>query len=66
MPASRSQKVVLKWIVAMSDGKVLGTVAQANQVPAGSLDKGWGQTADLAAQAASQGIFAVVKKAQAL
>jgi len=65
-PASRSQKVVLKWIVAMPDGKVLGTIAQANQVPAGSLDKGWGQTADLAAQAASQGIFAVVKKAQAL
>jgi len=65
-PASSSQRVVLKWIVAMPDGKVLGTVAQANQVPAGSLDKGWGQTADLAAQAASQGIFAVVKKAQAL
>ncbi len=65
-PASRSQKVTLNWIVAMPDGKVLGTVAQANQVPAGSLDKGWGQTADLAAQAASQGIFAVVKKAQAL
>jgi len=65
-PASHSQRVVLKWIVAMPDGKVLGTVAQANNVPAGSLDKGWGQTADLAARAASQGIFAVVKKAQAL
>jgi len=63
---SRSQSVRLKWVVAMPDGKVLGTVDQANQVPAGSLDKGWGQTADLAARAASQGIFAVVKKAQSL
>jgi len=65
-PVSRSQRVTLKWIVTTPDGKVLGTVAQANNVPAGSLDKGWGQTADLATRAASQGIFAVVKKAQAL
>ncbi len=65
-PGNKTQRVTLKWVVAMPDGRVLGTVEQANQVPAGSLDKGWGQTAALATQAASQGIFAVVKKAQSL
>jgi hypothetical protein len=65
-PGNNTQRVTLKWVVAMPDGRVLGTVQQANQVPAGSLDKGWGQTAALATQAASQGIFAVVKKAQSL
>jgi hypothetical protein len=65
-PGDRTQTVALKWIVAMPDGKVLGTVDQSNQVPAGSLDQGWGRTAEFAAQAAAQGIFDVVRKAQAL
>jgi hypothetical protein len=63
---TRSQKVVLKWVIAMPDGRVLGTVDQANEVPAGSLDQGWGKTAELVAGAAAEGIFEVVRKAQTL
>ena len=38
-PGNKTQRVSLKWVVAMPDGRVLGTVEQANQVPTGSLDQ---------------------------
>jgi hypothetical protein len=61
-PQGSSQKVVLAWTVRSPDGRVLGTIKQANNVPAGSLDGGWGDNADQAAQAAAIGIFNLVKK----
>lgn len=54
------QQVSLAWAVMLPDGKVLGTVRQQNDVPAGSLNEGWGQTAGFAAEAAAEGIFALV------
>lgn len=54
------QQVSLAWAVKLPDGKVLGTVRQQNDVPAGSLNEGWGQTAGFAAEAAAEGIFALV------
>ena len=57
-----NQKVALAWTVKSPGGKVLGTIKQANDVPAGSLDKGWGQTADYAAQAGAEGIFKLINK----
>jgi hypothetical protein len=57
-----SQKVALAWKVSSPDGRVLGTIAQANNIPAGSLDSGWGDTAVYAAQAAATGIFELVRK----
>ena len=54
------QQVNLAWAVKLPDGKVLGTVRQQNDVPAGSLNEGWGQTAGFAAEAAAEGIFALV------
>ena len=57
-----AQKVALAWTVKSPGGKVLGTIKQANDVPAGSLDAGWGKTADYAAQAGAEGIFNLVKK----
>lgn len=57
-----AQKVTLTWTVTAPDGRVVGTVEQANDVPAGSLDKGWGETAGHAAQAAAAGIFDLVDK----
>ncbi|NNE24091.1 MAG: hypothetical protein HKN11_15920 [Rhizobiales bacterium] len=57
-----AQKVALAWTVKSPGGKVLGTIRQANDVPAGSLDAGWGKTADYAAQAGAEGIFDLVKK----
>jgi hypothetical protein len=63
MPAEgETQKVALAWTVKAPDGRVLGTIKQANDVPKGSLDKGWGEGADQAAQAAAIGIFNLVKK----
>ncbi len=62
-PASGSvQKVALAWTVKAPGGKVLGTIKQANNVKAGSLDGRWGKTADFAAQAGAEGIFNLVKK----
>lgn len=61
-PRSGVQQVKLAWAVTLPTGKVLGTVRQANDVPAGSLNKGWGQTAGYAAEAAAEGIFNLVEQ----
>ena len=61
-PAGKTQKVALAWTVRTPDGKVLGTVRQANNVPAGSLDRGWGAAAKMVSQAAAVGIFKLVQK----
>jgi hypothetical protein len=61
-PKGNEQKVALAWTVKSPDGRVIGTIKQANAVPAGSLDRGWGDNADQAAEAAAVGIFNLVKK----
>jgi hypothetical protein len=58
----KAQKVALRWTVTAPDGRVLGAVEQANDVPAGSLDGGWGPAAHYAALAAAEGIFDLVDK----
>jgi hypothetical protein len=60
--AGEAQKVALRWTVKAPNGDILGAVEQANDVPAGSLDNGWGEAADHAALAAAQGIFDLVDK----
>ncbi len=64
VPNGGQQKVAVAWTVRTPDGKVLGTVRQANNVPTGSLNKGWGKNATYVSQAAAQGIFKLVKKSQ--
>jgi hypothetical protein len=59
---AKSQDVDLAWTVKMPDGKTLGTVKQANKVPPGSLEGGFGENALFAAQAAASGIYDLVKK----
>ena len=61
-PKSGVQKVKLAWAVTLPTGRELGTVRQANDVAAGSLNKGWGQTANYAAEAAAEGIFSLVEQ----
>ena len=56
-----SQKVALRWVIETPQGKSLGDVKQANSVPAGSLDAGWGPAAAAVADAASPGIFDIIK-----
>lgn len=51
------QPIQIDWNVIDPSGKKLGTVSQKNEIPAGSLDGSWGQTADAAAAAAAQGII---------
>lgn len=59
---AKTQSVSLRWVVKSPDGKVLGDVKQANEVPTGSLDGGWGGAAPVVAEAAASGIFDVVKR----
>ena len=40
----------------------LGDIKQANNVPAGSLDAGWGENAGFVAEAAATGIFDLINK----
>jgi hypothetical protein len=56
------QAVALNWKVLAPNGALLGTIAQNNTVPAGSLDRGWGDTAMYAAEAAAGGIFELLSK----
>ena len=58
----QTQSVSLRWLVKAPTGKVLGDVKQANDIPAGSLDGGWGGAATAVAEAAATGIFDVVKR----
>jgi hypothetical protein len=51
------QPIQIDWDVKDNSGRKLGTVSQKNEVPQGSLDGAWGQTADAAAAAAAQGIL---------
>ena len=56
-----SQQVALIWTVHSPDGRKLGKIDQANGVPAGSLDAGWGNNATLVAEAAATGIFDLIR-----
>ena len=55
-PKSGKQAIKIEWFVRDPAGKSLGTVAQNNTIPQGSLDGAWGKTADAVASAAVQGI----------
>lgn len=50
------QTVTLNWALQRPDGTKMGQVAQANQVPRGSLDGPWGGVARLAAQGGAEGL----------
>jgi hypothetical protein len=51
------QSIQIDWLVRDPQGRSLGTVSQKNEIPEGSLDGTWGNTADAAAGAAAQGIL---------
>jgi hypothetical protein len=56
-----NQAVSLSWDVKSPGGETLGSVKQANEVPHGALDGGWGPAATAVAEAAATGIFDIVK-----
>jgi hypothetical protein len=59
--AGAVETVKLIWVITTPDGKTLGDIAQSNDVPAGSLDKGWGENARFATEAAATGIFKLIQ-----
>lgn len=61
-PKDGRQQVALRWTVETPKGKLLGDVKQANAIPAGALDNGWGDAATVVAQAASSGIFDIINR----
>lgn len=57
-----AQPIRIDWVVTDASGSNIGTVTQKNQIPAGSLDGAWGQTASVAAAAAAQGILKLMRQ----
>ena len=62
--ADGKQPISIEWRVKDPQGKSLGTVAQKNEIPPGSLDGPWGKVADAAAAAAAQGIIKLLPQAK--
>lgn len=65
-PDLPSDQVRIVWRVTGPDGLEVGKAEQANQVPKGSVDKRWGDTAFAAASAAGDDIARLILRAQAL
>ncbi len=59
------QTIQIDWLVRDPQGRSLGTVSQKNEIPEGSLDGTWGNTADAAAGAAAQGIMKLLPQTTA-
>lgn len=53
---ARQQNVKIEWVLRGLSGCQMGTVSQANQIPAGRLDGPWGDAAFAVAEGAVQGM----------
>jgi len=60
------QRVEIQWVVSRRDGNELGRVLQLNEIPAGLLDRHWGDVAYAAASEASGGVRQVIQNAGGL
>jgi hypothetical protein len=60
---ARMQRVEILWIVSRRDGQELGRVLQMNEIPAGLLDRHWGDIAFAAATEAAGGVQRVIENA---
>lgn len=64
-PAARGlDRVEIQWVVSRRDGQELGRVVQLNEVPAGLLNRFWGDVAHVAAQEAAAGVEQVIRNAR--
>lgn len=63
-PLNGQQTVEIVWSLIDTKGREIGNVRQRNPVPAGSLDGKWGEIADFAAEAAADGVLALIDQAQ--
>ncbi len=62
-PRNNEQTVDLQWIVTRRDGEELGRVVQVEAVPAGRLDRFWGDVAYVAAEQATGGVIQIIRNA---
>jgi hypothetical protein len=65
-PKDGKQKVGIRWVLMQPDGSEVGAVEQHNEIPAGLLDKAWGETAFEIANAAFDGIVQLMDTAKAM
>jgi hypothetical protein len=61
-PKDGKQNIKIDWHVCDPANMFVATVHQSNDISAGALDKAWGQTANLAAQAAAAKINDVIEQ----
>ncbi len=54
--------IALIWLILDAKGREAARMSQANQVPAGSLDKNWGKVAEQAANAAAEALIPVLRQ----
>jgi len=64
-PQAGKQQVNVRWALLRPDGREIGKIDQQNAVPAGSLDRAWGDVAYAVAEAAAPGVAALIAKAKA-
>ena len=64
-PQAGKQQVSVRWALLRPDGREVGKIDQQNAVPAGSLDRAWGDIAYAVAEAAAPGVAALIAKAKA-
>ncbi len=57
-----TQRVEIQWILANVYGEEYGRIVQMNEVPAGSLDRAWGDVAFVVADEASGGVKDVIDR----
>lgn len=60
-PVQNRQNIEIIWSVRRPDGAEIGHLIQRNAVPAGSLDKAWGELAFVVADAAIGGVIDLLK-----
>lgn len=62
-PDGKNQKVKVSWALLRPDGSEVGRVNQENAVPAGSLDRYWGDIAYAVTNAAAPGVRQLIEQA---
>lgn len=56
----RQERVEIQWVVKTASGSERGRVVQLNEIPAGTLDRYWGDVAIVVAAEASNGVNDVI------
>jgi len=60
--AGHMTRIEIQWVVSDSKGDERGRIVQLNEIPAGSLDRYWGDVAVMVAQEAASGVKDVVAR----